>query len=120
MQDYQLPPTLYALRKHISRVNYQCAIWERALLPQPSVPSPVGKGWKMTEDGLSVDWMELLPAPLAVSELLSCRCNSSCSDSRCSCFANKLPCMNACFCGDTCENRLIEDFIAGGSNSEDW
>ena len=112
MQDYQLQPTLNALRKHVSRANYQCAIWKRALLPQPSVPSPVGKRWKITEDGLSVDWMDLLPAPLAVLELLSCRCNSSCS-----CFANKLPCTDACFCGDSCENRVIEDFIGGGSDS---
>ena len=119
MQDYQPPPTLDALRKHVSRANYQCAIWKRALLPQPSVPSPVGKGWKITEDGLSVDWMDLLPAPLAVLELLSCRCNSSCSNNRCSCFANKLPCTDACFCGDSCENRVIEDFIGGGSDSED-
>ena len=119
MQDYQLPPTLDALRKHVSRANYQCAIWKRALLPQPSVPSPVGKGWKITEDGLSVDWMYLLPAPLAVLELLSCRCNSSCSNNRCSCFANKLLCTDACYCGDSCENRVIEDFIGGGSDSED-
>ena len=119
MQDYQLPPTLDALRKHVSRTNCQCAIWKRALLPQPSVPSPVGKGWKITEDGLSVNWMDLLPSPLAVLELLSCRCNSSCSNNRCSCFANKFPCTDACFCGDSCENRVIEDFIGGGSDSED-
>ena len=119
IQDYQLPPIFDALRKHVSRANYQCAIWKRALLPQPSVPSPVSKGWKMTEDGLSVEWMDLLPAPLAISGSLSCRCNSSCSNNRCSCFANKLPCMDACFCSNICENRVIEDFIRGGSNSED-
>ena len=73
----------------------------------------------MTEDKLSVDWMDLLSAPLAVLELLSCRCNGSCSSNRCSCFANKLPCTDACFCGDTCENRVTEDFIGGGSVSED-
>ena len=52
-------------------------------------------------------------------ELLGCRCNSSCSNNRCSCFANKLPCADACFCGDSCENRVIEDFIGSGSDSED-
>ena len=42
-----LPPCRTSLRLHIKRVNYQAAIWRRAAIPHPDVPSPHGHGWKV-------------------------------------------------------------------------
>ena len=39
--------------KHSERANYQAAIWKRSLQPDPGTPTPVGRGWKLTEvDGI--------------------------------------------------------------------
>ena len=36
-----------SLRLHITRANYQAAIWRRALAPLPVIFSPHGHGWEV-------------------------------------------------------------------------
>ena len=43
---------------------------------------PIGKGWIQDKDdstALAIDWMEGLPAPDAVLELMSCSCTCICN-----------------------------------------
>ena len=63
-----LPPPKVCLREHIKRVNYQVAIWKRAHIQNPEVPSPVdNNGWVMVGDSIEPKWYEgdTLPPKLA-------------------------------------------------------
>ena len=42
-----LPPCESSSRLHVTRANYQAAIWKRAIVPLPVIPSPCGHGWEV-------------------------------------------------------------------------
>jgi len=106
LESTQLPPCRDCLRKHTLRANYQAAIWRRCLQATVDVPTPNGNGWIMTKteegDDIEPDWIQGLPAPLAVLELLSCNCKSTCS-ADCPCIVNGLKCTDMCRLKD-CNN----------------
>ena len=52
----------------------------------PEVPSPVGIGWKISDEHLVIHWMDRQPAPQAILDLLAC----TCAKSACDCLANGL------------------------------
>ena len=100
---------LVKLNKHIQRANYQASIWKTSPDAYSDIPSPVGHGWFIDGSDITIDWIDVLPAPLAVLELLSCRCATKCSNNRCACFQNKLQCTDACGCDkNKCENQIIQ------------
>ena len=69
------------LFKHSQRACYQTAVWKRALDAKPEIPNPIAKGWiqdKGDSTALAIDWMEGLPAPDTVLELMSCSCTRVC------------------------------------------
>lgn len=103
-QSHNLPPCQDALEKHTQRANFQAAIWRRALEAEPRVPNPDGYGWTTTDDGISIDWMSLPPAPEALLDMIVCGCTGFCSTGHCSCNRNGLSCTDACQCGDNCNN----------------
>ena len=114
----QLPPCDDSLRKHALRANYQAAICKRSLQRCPLIPSPFGCGW-CTEDGwLAIDWMDGLPAPKAVLELLSCQCSRSCKLPSCSCMANGLKCTDH-FRLQDCTNRCDDDDVVPDDEDDD-
>ena len=95
----KLPPCADCLYKHCQRASYQTAVWKRALDAEPEIPSPIGKGWiqdKGDATTLAIDWMEGLPAPDAVLELMSCSCTRACKAPQCKCIANGLHCTEMC------------------------
>ena len=112
IESHQLPPSQACLKKHIQRANYQAAIWRHCLEPCPEIPSPVGHGWKIEADSgqeqLAVVWMDDLPAPEAVLDLLACRCPTRCTAPTCKCVANGLKCTDMCRLKD-CQNRSSEE-----------
>lgn len=108
---HQLPPTLDALSKHVLRSNYQAAVWRRALIAEPEIPSPVGHGWKLDNDELTIDWMEQEPAPKELMQLVSCRCKTGCNSRRCSCLRDSLSCTDACQC-TVCTNPFNHPHFA--------
>jgi len=62
-----IPPCLSSLRMHCLRVNYQTFIWRHSHQAFSDIPSPVGNGWKMDDDGnLSIEWTDgdVLPQQL--------------------------------------------------------
>ncbi|XP_038063921.1 uncharacterized protein LOC119734467 [Patiria miniata] len=102
-----MPPNRDALRKHIERANFQAAIYKRSLAQHPDIPSPVGHGWKMVDDTLGIDWMDMESAQQSVLELTKCACSKSkCkvseADDKC-CVSLGIPCTELCTC-KKCEN----------------
>ena len=115
LQSQSLPPTADALQKHVERVNHQVYLWKQSLAPQPAISSPIGKGWELCNNKLSIKWMTRSPAPISLMELVSCSCKTPCATRRCSCQHAGLPCTPACKCGDHCINKAVQST----SDSED-
>ena len=86
-----MPCTLDVLKKHLQRVFYQSAIWRRSLCSDISAPPMHGHGWIVKENDISIDWMDLPPAPDGVHENVNCGCNTGCYTNRCSCMRAELP-----------------------------
>ena len=120
----QLPPCCDALKYHTIRAAYQATVWRRAPEAKPQISSPDGHGWKFGDAGvLSIHWMDQLPAPQALLELVSCGCTTGCATRRCTCRANGMLCTDACQCSK-CENVHGEDDkdeedVANGGNDGD-
>ena len=96
-ESHQLPPCRDCLKKHCQRANYQAAVWKNSLRNN-EVPTPVGKGWFLETNAhgerLETDWMDGLPAPRAVIELIACTCKKSCDETTCDCILNGLKCLD--------------------------
>ena len=60
-----LPPRRTSLRLHMKPASYQAAIWRRAVIPHPDVPSPHWHGWKVCSTSKLVEFVRLgtKPAP---------------------------------------------------------
>ena len=102
------------------RANYQASIWKTALEAYSDIPSPVGHGWFIYGSDIPIDWMDALPSPLAVLELLSCHCTTKGSNNRCACFQNKLQCTDACGCDkNKCENQIIQSGTDDENDTDD-
>jgi hypothetical protein len=76
-------------------------------------PPPHGQGWLLKrsddgQDGLEIEWMKGLPAPMAVLELLACQCKKTCDPGSCSCIQNKMYCTEICKLQD-CSNSDRDD-----------
>ena len=122
IDSHQLPPSRDCLRKHIERANYQTCIWRLSLETCPSVPSPHGHGWLISNSGdvdqIQVDWMTGLPAPVAVLELLSCQCKKACDLLSCPCALNGLKCTDMCKLPD-CANQATGELGLINNEAED-
>ena len=121
-ESHQLPPCQDCLQKHCLRANYQAAIW-RSLQNNPGTPTPVGHGWRMEKEDdqpmLVIDWMDRVPAPEAVLDLLSCLCSRSCKLPSCVCLTNGLKCTDMCRLRN-CTNQVCdEDLTVLAENEND-
>uniref|UniRef100_UPI00359026EA uncharacterized protein isoform X1 n=2 Tax=Myxine glutinosa TaxID=7769 RepID=UPI00359026EA len=102
----QLPPCVTVLHQHIRRVNYQVAIWKRAHVPQPDVPSPAdGNGWKVGKgDKLEPVWFEGDALPVDRADVDSDTDTEDSDDSGAS---------------DEDEDEGVDDFSQGDDDSDD-
>lgn len=96
MDSSQLPPCKDCLQQHMKRVNYQAAVWKRALIAQPNIPNPTEHGWILVNGVLEAKWMTDSPAPTSVLEMIKCSCSKSCKLSECQCMKNGLKCTDLC------------------------
>ena len=87
VESGQLPPCQDWLCLHAVRANHQAAILQRALHGDPQTPSTQGfnffiqtldcGGWVLSENTEHIiNWMSDEPAPVAILEFLSCKCNN--------------------------------------------
>ena len=67
-------PCVDSLWQHAKRLNYQCAVWRRALESNPIIPSAHGHGWSIDENDIDIVWNECSPVPDEILYLLSCGC----------------------------------------------
>ena len=115
VESYQLPPCFDSFKQHAQRACYQAAVWHRSLEASSECPSPVGHGWVLEmiegKQVLVPHWMEGQPAPVAVLELLACKCKSKpCEAPRCTCVNNGLPCTDMCkHKAEACTNKPVDD-----------
>ena len=72
IQSHLLPPTRGAVYKHLLVANYQTGIWRKALEGLADIPAPHCHGWILKDGALTIDWMDEVPAPLSILELMSC------------------------------------------------
>ena len=103
-EENSMPPNRDSLFKHVQRANFQAAIYKRSLAQRPSIPSPVGQGWKMEDNALRIDWMDMQAAQQSILELTSCSCKKSkCradkADNNC-CVSFGLLCTELCTCSN--------------------
>jgi len=122
-ESHQLPSCRDCIKKHCQRANYQAAVWKSSL-HNNEVPTPVGKGWFLGThahgERLETDWMDGLPAPRAVIELIACTYRKSCDETTCDCILNGLKCSSFCRL-TTCSNQPEEDgdVIVEADNDDD-
>lgn len=102
-----LPPCQSSLRLHVTRANYQAAVWKRATEASPNTPSPHGHGWNVNTSSIEYVWLASRPAPQEVLELLSCTCQRKCTADSCCCIKAGLKCTE--MCSIKCENMPNED-----------
>ena len=110
------------LYKHCQRACYQTAVWKRALDAKAEIPSPIEKWWcqdKGDATALAIDWMEGLPAPDAILELMSCSCTCVCKAPQCKCIANGLHCTEMCRL-TSCSNMQPDEEPEAVDNGDDF
>jgi len=101
-----MPPNQDSLHKHVQRAHFQAAIWRRSLIGNMEFPSPAAHGWKIEDDNLVIDWMDLAPAPEEILELTHCNCKKAkCENRQCSCVAHGMSCTDLCSCIN-CVNQV--------------
>ena len=115
--EESMPCTKDVLMKHLSRSNYQAAIWRRALHPIIAAPNIVNHGWAVVNGIVSIQWMDLPSAPDGILENVHCGCKSGCLTNRCSCYKGNLCCTVLCHCSG-CDN-CSEPAEDGSENEEE-
>ena len=111
-EENAMPPNRDSFYKHIQLANFQSAIYKRCLQQDPDIPSPVGHWWKMNNNALGIDWMDMQPAQESILELSSCtckksRCRASKADDNCL-LSLGFPCTKLCTCKNYCNISLLD------------
>lgn len=77
--DECLPPTEDCLKKYIQRANHEAFIWKRSLVAFIVPPNPVGNGWELKHDELTIQWMtSYVPQDDQLLEFVNCGCKKGC------------------------------------------
>ena len=76
-EENTMPPKKDLLLKHIQCTNFQSAIHKCSLQKHCDIPSPVDCGWKLHNNELEIDWMNMQPAQETILELSTCTCKKS-------------------------------------------
>ena len=122
--DEVLPPTGDSLLKHVERANYQAGTWSRCLTAKMTIPSPIGNGWQLSNEGIEIHWMTHHPAPDSLLKCANCKCKTGCQTKRCSCQKSGLKCTELCSCvacqnTDAHENEEHEENLSDDEVSDD-
>ena len=113
-EENTMPPNKDSLLKHIQRANFQSAIYKRSLQQRPDIPSPVDYGWKLHDNELEIDWMNMQPAQESILELSTCTCKKSKCEvvghaSNNCCVFWGIPCTELCTCKNCCNINYCDD-----------
>ena len=113
--EYQLPPSLNAIKYHAIRANYQAWLWNQATTAQVDAPPPSDHGWNQQLKPHTHD-----PCP-PNAKLVACACKTGCKSNTCKCRKIQLPCTDACVCKlvRECENTMAHASEETDSEAED-
>ena len=107
IDSLKIPPSRATLCPLIQRTDYVSRIYKSYNTAHPVLPavteSGLVRGGHDTNIQIPVYYL-LLPAPIAVLELVKCGCNGVCNKNHCSCFKGGVPCTSLCQCSDDCLN----------------
>ena len=108
VEPESLPPCKSSLRLHVTRANYQAAIWRRVINPFLVTPSPPGHGWEVdnASNVVKFAWLGTKPAPEEAVELLSCTCKIECTIEGCCCLKVGLKVTD--MCSIQCQNAATD------------
>ena len=105
-EENTMPPNKDSLHKDIQGANFQSAIYKRSLQQRLDIPSPVDYGWKIHDNELEIDWMNMQPAQESILELSTCTCKKAkCEVGHASnncCVFWGIPCTELCTCENCC------------------
>lgn len=118
-QTEKLPPTMSALKYKIFRCHFITMVLKRSHVAFQHLPLPESFGWERTDDALTPIMTDSLPAPIALIELSTCSCKSSCKTKRCRCKKYGLVCTDMCKCKNCQNNGESDDDFEIDSNDED-
>ena len=112
-EENTMPPNKDSLLKQMQCANFQAAIYKRSLQQRPDIPSPVDYGWKLHDNELEIDWMNMQPAQESILELSTCTCKKSkCevghANNNCCVFWG-IPCTKLCTCKNCCNINYCDD-----------
>ena len=99
-------------QKEVDDVNvarYNIFQLGKYLDPIVNAPYIAKHGWLVDNDGnVSIDWMDLPPAPDGILENVQCACKTGCMLNKCSCRKANLRCTSVCRCNQ-CSNGALEN-----------
>ena len=93
-----MPPNSDSLQLHLQRANYQRYLWRHAMMPNLNAPDIRNHGWRIEDGRVSIQWMNLAPAPDSILAFVNCSCKKGCENNRCSCFRANMRCSDLCKC----------------------
>ena len=114
----KLPPTFGALKYKIFRTHFVTMVLRRSHLAIQNLPPAQNYGWERSNQALVPMLTDNLPAPLALIELSSCSCKSSCTNNRCKCRKNGFICTDMCKCTE-CKNNESESKDVSDDDEDD-
>ena len=96
------PPTVNTTNQHIMQAQIQAVVWEGAVKEELVTLDLTKYGYRA---GLAPFPSTLPPAPQSVMGGIHCGCKANCSNSRCHCQRQKIPCSELCDCSpEMCMN----------------
>ena len=65
-------------------------------MPNFNAPAISNHGWKVEDERVSIQWVNLAPAPDSILAFVNCSCKKGCENNRCSCFRTNMQCSDLC------------------------
>ena len=115
-ESEKLQPTHGSFLNHVRRAHYQLFKWFSAAEALILVQNPRDYGWDVKDGDFVLLTSDILIAPKAVIDLVSCKCPKGfCTTRQCGCVNSNNTCTQFCGCDeDKCENTdpLKYDILA--------
>ena len=73
-----MPPNSDSLELLLQCSCYQCYLWRHAMMPTVNAPAISNHGWKVEDGRVSIQWMNLAPAPDSILAFVTCSCKEGC------------------------------------------
>ena len=100
----RLPPSPGAFLQHLKRACIPLVVWWSVNQSITEIIDHLENGWELRNEALFPKCSEEDVAPEGLVDLVTCNCKGDCTKGWCTCKKNKVPCTDACGCGEACQN----------------